>query len=264
MTTSDSGLLIVNADDLGMSREATDAILDSFQAGTVSSATALVWMADSDRAGQLAWEKDLPLGLHLNLIEPFTAADVPERVAATQLRIIERLRRAGPHAYLYHPAWSRDFERCIADQLARFVEVYGRPPTHVDGHRHWQLVPNALFARSLAPVRRCRKPVNRPRDESRPYKHLGRAILSGLVRVRFSTTDWCFSIRGLDPSLGGSGLEQQLSLATTDSVEVMVHPSWDDERAALLAPEWHSHLNRFRVGSFADLPKARRRRMSIA
>src|ERR1700751_154848 len=106
-----TGLLIVNADDLGLDPNNTDAILDCFHAGAISSATALVWMKDSDRAAEVAGPTGLPVGLHLNLIEPFSATDVPERVAATQRRVVDRLRRGGAGATLYHPAWSGDFER---------------------------------------------------------------------------------------------------------------------------------------------------------
>jgi predicted glycoside hydrolase/deacetylase ChbG (UPF0249 family) len=249
-----TGLLIVNADDLGLDRSDTDAILDCFHAGAISSATALVWMKDSDRAAALTRSAGLPVGLHLNLIEPFSATDVPEPVAATQRRVVERVRRSAAGAHLYHPTWSADFERCISDQLARFHELYGRAPTH--GHMH--LVPNALLARALVPVRRCRRPVNRRPTESRAHKRAFSAALGRLMRPRFVTTDRCVSIRALDPGLGGGGLNGELALARKHSVEVMVHPGWEDERAVLLARDWRDRLARFQLGSYADLPTTRR------
>lgn len=249
-----TGLLIVNADDLGLDRSDTDAILDCFHAGAISSATALVWMKDSDRAAELARSAGVPLGLHLNLIEPFSATDVPEPVAATQRRVVERVRRSAVGAHVYHPAWSADFERCISDQLARFHELYGRAPTHVDGHRHMHLVPNALLARALGPVRRCRRPVNRRPAESRAHKRAFSAALGRLMRPRFVTTDRCVSIRALDPGLGGGGLNGELALARQHSVEVVVHPGWEDERAVLLTRDWRDRLARFQLGSYADLP----------
>jgi chitin disaccharide deacetylase len=248
-----SNLLIVNADDLGLSPEESDAILETFRVGAITSATGLVWMSDSDRAAGLAQAASLPVGLHLNLIEPFTALDVPEEIAATQRRVVGLLSSRRPDAYLYHPGWKRDFERCIADQLTRFVELYGRPPTHVDGHRHMHLVPNALFSRALGSVRRCRRPVNRLASESRAEKRVARTLLSAVVRWRFQTTDWCFSIRALEPALGGVGVERSLAEAAGGSVEVMVHPGWPEERSVLLDADWRERLVAHRLGSFADL-----------
>jgi len=253
-----AGLLIVNADDLGLDRTNTDAILDCFRAGAVSSATALVWMKDSDRAAEVARTAGLPVGLHLNLIEPFSATEVPESVAATQRRVVERLRRSTVGAQMYHPAWSADFDRCISDQLSRFHELYGREPTHVDGHQHMHLVPNALLARALGPVRRYRRPVNRRPTESRAHKRAFNAALARAMRPRFVTTERCFSIRALDPGLAGSRPTLELALARDHSVEVMVHPGWEDERTVLLAPDWGDRLATFRLGSYADLPARRR------
>jgi len=253
-----AGLLIVNADDLGLDPTSTDAILDCFHAGAISSATALVWMKDSDRAAEVARAAGLPVGLHLNLIEPFSGTEVPEPVAATQRRVAARLRRSTVGARLYHRAWSADFERCISDQLSRFHELYGRAPTHVDGHQHMHLVPNALLARALGPVRRYRRPVNRRPTESRAHKRAFNAALARAMRPRFVTTERCFSIRALDPVLGGSQSDGDLALARDHSVEVMVHPGWEDERAVLLAREWRDGLATFRLGSYADLPARRR------
>jgi chitin disaccharide deacetylase len=246
-------LLIVNADDLGLDRTNTDAILESFHLGAISSATALVWMNDSDRAAALARPEGLPVGLHLNLIEPFSAADVPEPVAATQRRVVHRLQRWGIGAQMYHPGWSADFERCISDQLARFQVLYGRPPTHIDGHQHMHLVPNALLARALRSVRRCRPPVNRTPHESAGYKRATRAAWGRLVRRRFLTTDWCFSLRSLHPELGGAGVEERLERATEASVEVFVHPGYPDELPLLRSDDWRERLGRHRIGTYAEL-----------
>jgi chitin disaccharide deacetylase len=253
MTAAQTGLLIVNADDFGLRANDTDAILECFQAGAISSATALVWMSDSDRAASVAERAGLPTGLHLNLIEPYTAADVPERVAATQCRVVEHLRAGGLGAQLYHPGWAQDFGRCIGDQLSRFHELYGHAPTHIDGHRHMHLAMNALLSRALGPVRRCRRPVNRAPAESARHKRLARRGLGVLVRLRFTTTDACFSIRSLHPALGGVGLDAELARAGRASVELFVHPGYGDELPVLRSDDWRARIAAQRLGSFEDL-----------
>lgn len=245
-------LVVVNADDLGLTAVETDAVVRAFAAGAITSATALVWMRDSERAAALARECGLPVGLHLNLIEPYTDVGVPRAAADAQRRVVRRL-RSGASGYLYHPGWRRDFERCIADQVERFAELFGRPPTHFDGHRHMHLVPNALFARALGGIGRCRRPVNRASTESNPAKHAARAAQYGLVRVRFATTRRCVSIRALHPSLGGRGVEEGLRTAAGASVEVMVHPGWSDEQRVLMSPEWMKTLAGHTLGCYADL-----------
>jgi predicted glycoside hydrolase/deacetylase ChbG (UPF0249 family) len=57
----------VNADDWGGYPEMTDATLRCFQAGAISSTTAMVYMRDSERAAELARASGIPTGLHLNL-----------------------------------------------------------------------------------------------------------------------------------------------------------------------------------------------------
>ena len=248
-----AGLLIVNADDWGLTPGDTDAIADCADAGTITSATAMMWMSDSDRAAELARHRQLALGLHLNLIEPFSAPDVPPRVAATQRRVIEHVGRGGLFAHPYRRSWAADFERCVDDQLARFHELYGVAPTHFDGHRHMHLVANAMFARPLAPLARCRRPVNRFAHESRLDKRVARVLLGVAVRSRFTTTRWCFSIRPMAPSFGGPGLAATLAVAAKDSVEVIAHPGQPEELALLQSPAWREVVRTHRTGSFADL-----------
>ncbi|MGH2859559.1 MAG: ChbG/HpnK family deacetylase [Solirubrobacteraceae bacterium] len=250
------GLLIVNADDLGLTERDTDATLRCLDDGSVTSATAMVWMRDSERAAALARAAAAPVGLHLNLVEPYTSGGVPTPVAERQRRIAARLRDATAAGHLYHPGWRTDVELCVADQMRRFVELYGRPPTHFDGHRHMHLVANALLARPLrgAGLRRCRRPVNRTAAESRPGRRAARSLLAGAMRAGgYRTTRRCVSIRALAPELGGAGIEAGLSAADGGSLEVMVHPGWHDELAVLRSPAWRRAVASHRVGSFADL-----------
>ena len=90
------GLLIITADDWGHVRTTTDAIHECFEAGAVTSVSAMVHMSDSARAAELAATGGEPVGLHLNLTEPFTAPDCPRDVSARQRAIA---------AYLDAPKW---------------------------------------------------------------------------------------------------------------------------------------------------------------
>ena len=54
MPVVDTPILIVNADDYGWNRPTTEATLEAFRAGRITSATALMFMDDSERAAELA------------------------------------------------------------------------------------------------------------------------------------------------------------------------------------------------------------------
>ena len=86
-------MLIVNADDWGRSSAETDAALTCHRAGDVTSVTAMVCMADSERAAQLAKANGVHAGLHLNLTEAFSAKEVPGDLRERQARIARSLKR---------------------------------------------------------------------------------------------------------------------------------------------------------------------------
>jgi predicted glycoside hydrolase/deacetylase ChbG (UPF0249 family) len=72
-----SGLLIVNADDVGHDRAATDATLECVEAGRITSVSAMVHMEDSRRASEILGPADVGIGLHLNVSEGFTDPQPP-------------------------------------------------------------------------------------------------------------------------------------------------------------------------------------------
>lgn len=245
-----SGLLIVNADDYGAASRTTDAIVDCFERGAITSATTMVWMQDTERAAKLAGARELPTGLHLNLTMDFDGQDVPPDVAAVQGRLTDRMRRRlGLTRWAYRPLLRSAVSTSIADQLVRFEELYGHPPTHVDGHNHVHLSPNVLFSRSLPRGTKVRT----SHDFAGRLGDSPKVLRRALIRRRFRTTDSFFSIRSIHPELGGSGLEEVLDLAQHASVELMVHPHWEDEFELLMSDEWRAKIAGLPLGSYLDL-----------
>ncbi|RQW78332.1 MAG: ChbG/HpnK family deacetylase, partial [Geobacter sp.] len=64
-------MIIINADDWGRYNTDTDAALACFEAGRITSVTAMVFMEDSGRAAELARDSGVDVGLHLNLSQTF-------------------------------------------------------------------------------------------------------------------------------------------------------------------------------------------------
>src|SRR5678816_4590684 len=74
--SSQTGALIINADDWGRDRDTTDRILECATRRAISAASGMVLMDDSERAAHLAREKGIDIGLHLNLTEEFSGQNV--------------------------------------------------------------------------------------------------------------------------------------------------------------------------------------------
>jgi predicted glycoside hydrolase/deacetylase ChbG (UPF0249 family) len=249
------GLLIVNADDLGRTPGESDAIVACWGAGGISSATHMVWMSDSDRAAELAREARLPTGLHLNLVEPYSASDVPDDVRARQAAVARHYRGRGARirALLYDPRLRGQVDRVIADQLMRYRELHGGEPTHVDGHHHSHLIPTVLMSPALPRGTSVRRSFTFLDGERPAASRALRSARNALIARRFRTTDWLFDLSELHPALGGARLEQKLGLARSATVEVMAHPGLRDEYDLLAGDGWRRAVEGLRQGSFAAL-----------
>lgn len=243
----------MNADDLGYDVRTTDAILASHARGAVTSATALVWMTDSERAADLARRGGCPAGLHLNFIEPYTAADVPERARDDQTRLCEHFAAGGTRALLYDRRIREPLRRCVRDQLDAFVALYGTLPTHWDGHRHKHLSLNVLLEPGPLASLPARRSFSYAPGEKPFANRMLRDAVSWVARQRFGGPRYFHSIRDLAPELGGEGLERAVARAQDATVEVMVHPGEDSEFAFINAPSWLALLSGQRIGSYRDL-----------
>jgi predicted glycoside hydrolase/deacetylase ChbG (UPF0249 family) len=252
MPPSDTQLLIVNADDFGHDREATDLTIACFGAGQISSATTMVRMADSRRAAELALEHDLPSGLHLNFTEPYDGADVPAAERERQLLACRTFGGGGLRlrSWTYDPRISGLVEDAIRDQLERFRTLFGREPTHVDGHNHVQVCPNVSRAKALTGFKLRNALWSWP--SARTAMGIARALRRGLTARRFPTTRYFLDIAELHRP-PQPDLRARLALADTTSVEVMAHPAFDHELQALRDPGWASALVGLPLGSYRDL-----------
>jgi predicted glycoside hydrolase/deacetylase ChbG (UPF0249 family) len=250
---AERGLLIVNADDWGYDETTTRAIADCHRAGGLTSTTAMMFMAGTAQAASLAAELPrMGIGLHLNLFEEYSGEAVPVSVRDRQRRLLDRFHRSRLRRWFYDPRIGRQVDRVVADQWDRFVELYGRRPTHVDGHHHSHMAANVLLGGSLPRGIAIRNALSDVHRRS-PVTDLLRAARRRLVLSRFRSTDYFFSIETAWPGLEGPPPEDQLGLARRNSVEVMVHPAFPGEYGPLQSPEWIEALRGLPTGTFADL-----------
>jgi chitin disaccharide deacetylase len=250
---AERGLLIVNADDWGYDEPTTRAIADCHLAGGLTSTTAMMFMTGTEEAASLAAEHpQLGIGLHLNLFEEYTADSMPTSIRDRQRVLVDRFQHGRLHRWVYDPRIRRQVDRVVADQWERFLELYGRPPTHVDGHHHSHMAANVLLSGSLPRGIAIRNALS---DTHRlnPLTAALRESRRRLVLSRFCTTDYFFSIETAWPGLTGPPPAEKLGLSQKTSVEVMVHPAFPHEYKPLQSEEWTATLHSLPVGTFADL-----------
>ncbi len=119
-------MIIVNADDFGMSPEVDRAILQAHREGIVSSTTVMANCATDLRA-----LKGLGVGLHCNVTHGRPLTKVPSLVneRGEFWSALELLRR---HAQIDPD----DLRRELEAQRDRFESLYGSPPDHLDVHQY--------------------------------------------------------------------------------------------------------------------------------
>jgi chitin disaccharide deacetylase len=108
-------LLIVNADDFGRSASVNRGVIEAHERGIVTSASLMVrWAAAEEAAAYARTSSGLSLGLHVD--------------------VGEWAYRENGWVQLYGA--EADVEAEVAQQLARFRDLAGRDPTHLDSHQH--------------------------------------------------------------------------------------------------------------------------------
>lgn len=244
-------MLIINADDLGRDREATDAALACHRHGTITSASAMVFMADSRRAAEQAAQGGLDTGLHLNLTLPLDGPEVPPRVRESQLAVARYLGRGKWPQVVYNPFLRTRLIDSFGAQVEEYRRLFGQEPAQIDGHSHMHLCMNMIIDRIIPPGLRIRRTFTFRRGEKSPWNRLYRRWLDHRVLRRYRTTDAFFSI---EPVSDGGRVARIVRSAFSSHVELMVHPADAGQRAYLMSPEFLDLVRDVPKGSFRDLP----------
>jgi predicted glycoside hydrolase/deacetylase ChbG (UPF0249 family) len=228
-------MLIVNADDFGSNVLATDNILTCYQNGKISSASAMVFMADSERASEMALENNLDVGLHLNFTHKFSGPVKSAKLLEFQTDIANFLLRNKYCQLLYNPFLRKQFDYVYNAQYEEFVRLYGKFPSRIDGHRHMHLCMNLLIDRLIPKGIKIRRNFTFSPSEKNPINRLYRKTVDRFIERRYVCTDHFFSI---SPVSDHERLRRIVNLAKSFTVELMVHPERPDEFAYLMAAEY--------------------------
>jgi len=229
-----TGRLIINADDWGRDRETTDRILECILLGAVSSASAMVFMADSERAAAIAKDERIDVGLHLNLTTPFSAADCPTRLIEHQQRISRYLHWHRLSQVVFHPGLVRSFKYVASAQREEFHRIYGTAPERLDGHHHMHLCANMLIEGLVPPGMIVRRNFSFQPGEKGLINRFYRQVVDRLLARRHRLTDFFFSLAPLEPP---GRLRRVFTLARQFVVEVGTHPIKPEEYRFLAGGE---------------------------
>jgi len=241
-------MLIINADDWGRSRAETDGALRCYQEGRITSVSAMVFMEDSERAAELARTNDLDVGLHLNFAEPFTGKNYPGKLDERHGRTIRYLMGNKYAQLVYNPFLREDFAYSCEAQAGEFVRLFGKRPSHIDGHHHMHLCANVLLSKVIPAGMKMRRNFSFWPGEKSLLNRTYRALVDRWLARRYRLADYFFD---LTQSVREKKLDRVAALAKSNSVELMTHPIVREEREYLLSDEFQVMLQRLEIGGYA-------------
>ena len=274
----DDRLLIVNADDFGLTPGVCRGILTAHRDGIVTSTTALaVGPALSAHAGALR-DSGLAVGAHLAVVgeDPpvLSAAEVPSLVDASGRFPLTWTQFLGQA--VRGRVDSTDLDREFAAQVAVLRDA-GLELTHVDAHQNLHLWPSVAASVLSLARREGIGALRVTRTAGWSIRSAGVRTLSALLQRRAGRAGMAFpaASTGLDEAghltpVRLAEAVDQLDRSGAPSAELAAHPGeahdpdrprygwgywWPDELDALCAPAARDLVARagFTLGTFADL-----------
>ncbi len=248
----ETGLLIVNADDFGGNRLATDRIAECFQVGAITSTSAMVYMSDSERAASIAPSR-VSFPLACTSTSP-SHSRIPARrrqFASARQRPRAALPAAACNASATTQFLSSLVRACIDDQLECFrallrprADTYRRPqPRPSEPHRAAGIAGSDTYAHG-------RKPYGR---EAKPGCAACVGQRGAVIARRYTTTDKFLAIDRLGSSPSAQEIDRLLAPADKASLEIMTHPDRERDHRLLMSEQWRAALQARTLGSFAAL-----------
>lgn len=243
------GRLIVNADDWGRDHATTDRTFECTTLGTVSSVSAMVFMADSERARSMALESKIDTGLHLNFTEPFSGSNCPAPLLDRQRELKHRMGRHGLARTLYYPGLAASFEYVVAAQIDEYRRLYAADPERIDGHHHLHLSMNVLLGELLPAGTLVRRNFSFLPGEKSLLNRLYRRMVDCRLAARHRVVDFLFNLIPLRPE---ARLQRIFALARNSVVELETHPINAEEHRFLTSGQIFDMLGDLQISRNFD------------
>jgi len=240
-------MLIISADDLGRKKVATNNSLICYKETLITSASAMVFMADSQRAAALASKIGLETGLHLNLSEPFDGPLLPARVQEYHLPVVRYFRGQKLAYLLYNPFLKKNIDYVFKAQYNEYYRLFNAEPIKIDGHHHMHLCMNIILGNLIPAGMRIRRNFTfEPGEKSLANRTYRKIIDAWLVR-RYKCADSFFTIK---PFNEPNRLRKIIRLALLSNVELMVHPANTEEFKFLMSNQYREVIDSVPRGTF--------------
>jgi predicted glycoside hydrolase/deacetylase ChbG (UPF0249 family) len=279
-----SPLLIVNADDFGLTTGVCDGVLRAHEQGIVTSTSALVVAPAFPARSAALRDSGLGVGVHLCLV-----GEDPPLLDAREVPTLVDERGRFPSSwrqFVVRAARGRidvaDMARECRAQLDAFTSA-GLRATHLDTHQNLHLWPAVARLLLELAAERGVGAIRLPRTERWLGPAVGVRVLGAALARRATGASVRFTDRSIGLDQAGHLDERSLVSALTTlvgpgvrSAEVATHPGldpdpdrhryrwgyhWGAELAALCSPAARRAVETcgFRLGTYADLPSALRR-----
>jgi predicted glycoside hydrolase/deacetylase ChbG (UPF0249 family) len=250
-------MIIINADDFGRSVAETEAAAVLAESGPVTSVSAMVFMPDSERAAALATQMEIDVGLHLNFCERWISG-VPRWLAIQHESLVAFFNRSQYALLVYNPRLRDAFKAVYQAQVDEFQRLYGRLPSHIDGHHHLHLCANMLVDAVIPRGFGVRRNFTFAPEEKGLVNRAYRRLVDTCLGRRYVLTDYFFS---LEQCLSGRGrpLRRVVDLAKVANVEIMTHPRKSEEFDYLAGQQCVDVLGTVTKGTYAELSVKRPR-----
>jgi predicted glycoside hydrolase/deacetylase ChbG (UPF0249 family) len=229
--------VIVSADDYGLSPAVSEGIRSLIAEGRVSATSCMTTFPGWERDGEALRGMSAELGVHLTLTDHAPLGAMPRLAPGGRLPPLGALARAASLGRLDLGEVEAELER----QVARFIEVVGRPPDHLDGHHHVQQLPGvrdlvvALAARHGAWVRTCwERPLTVVRRQESVTKALalgaaGAGLRRRLVAAGVATPAGFAGSYGFGEERPYGERVRRWLIGAADGMVLMCHPGGVDE-----------------------------------
>ena len=226
--------LIVNADDLGRTHGINTGVFEAYRQGIVTSATAMVnydWVREA--AAMSLDHPSLGIGLHVALTGGRPALPPTSVGSLVDARGLQPGKPEGLSG-----ARPAEIAAEVEAQYSRFIEIFGRKPTHLDSHHHSHRR-TEVFEVVCALARR----------EGLPVRNAGGNMGQALASHGLKTNDW-FEEGFFDKGVSAERLVTIVESLPEGCTELMCHPAHHD--AELLASSSYASVRVFELQALCD------------
>lgn len=243
-------MIIVNADDWGLTTSSTDAALRCIRQRRVNSVSAMVFMADSYRGAEIANEEQVDVGLHLNLDQPFSPLVKHERLVEYHGQIMRFLKRYMFSRLIYSPLLERQFRYVYQSQVDEFFRVFHHAPSHINGHHHLHLCANMIVGRIIPNGTKIRRTYDFAWPDRSAANRFYHGILNRWLSSHYIVADRFF---GLSENLTDNRMARIARLAQYSVIELNTHPVVPDEEVYLMSDGFERILRKVGTTTYAEL-----------